>query len=142
MSKYDDIINLSRPKSKYPHISDASRAAQFSPFAALIGYDEQIKETARITDKRIYIDDDLIEILNNKLNYIDQNIKSNPAVVITFFVEDTKKDGGKYITKEIVIKKIDKINQLIICKDGYKIHITDIIDISSPIFNKLDSYFQ
>lgn len=142
MSKYDDIINLSRPKSKYPHINDASRAAQFSPFAALIGYDEQIKETARITDKRIYIDDDLIEILNNKLNYIDQNIKSNPAVVITYFVEDIKKDGGKYITKEIVIKKIDKTNQLIICKDGDKIHITDIIDISSPIFNKLDSYFQ
>lgn len=142
MSKYDDIINLPRPASKHPKLGDDSRAAQFSPFAALVGYDEQVKETARLTDRRIEIDDELREILNNKLNYIVDNIHDNPIVSITYFVEDKKKDGGKYKTKEGVIKRIDVVNQEVIFTDKFKVHIKDILSISSDIFKNIEEDYE
>ena len=138
MSKYDDIIDLPRPTSKHPKLGDDSRAAQFSPFAALVGYDEQVKETARLTDKRIEIDEGLREILNNKLNYISDNIRDNPYVSITYFIEDKKKDGGKYITKKGNIKRIDSVNQEVIFTDKFKIQMNDILSISSDIFKNIE----
>ena len=142
MSKYDDIIDLPRPASKHPKLGDDSRAAQFSPFAALVGYDEQVKETARLTDRRIEIDDGLREILNNKLNYIAYNIHDNPIVSITYFVEDKKKDGGKYKTKEGVIKRIDVVNQEVIFTDKFKVHMKDILSISSDIFKNIEEDYE
>ncbi len=138
MNKYDDIIDLPRPASKHPKLGDDSRAAQFSPFAALVGYDEQVKETARLTDKRIEIDDGLREILNNKLNYISDNIHDNPYVSITYFDVDKKKGGGKYKAKEGSIKKIDSVNQEVIFTDKFKIHMEDILSISSDIFKNIE----
>ena len=97
---YDDIINLPHYVSKkHPQMSIESRSAQFAPFSALIGYDEAIKETARLTDKRIEIDEGLKNILNNKLQYILENIKLNPEITFTYFVYDNKKSGVKYIDK-------------------------------------------
>lgn len=142
MRKYDDIIDLPRPASKHPKLGDDSRAAQFSPFAALVGYDEQVKETARLTDRRIEIDDGLREILNNKLNYIADNIHDNPIVSITYFVEDKKKDGGKYKTKEGVIKRIDVVNQEVIFTDKFKVHMKDILSISSDIFKNIEEDYE
>ena len=47
-SKYDDIINLPHHVSATrPRMPVGDRAAQFSPFAALTGYDAAIKDTAR-----------------------------------------------------------------------------------------------
>ena len=91
MNNYEDIINLERPKSNHSHLSVESRAAQFAPFAALVGYDSAIKETARITDKRIEIDDELKVIISNKLNYLNDHIKNNNKVIITYFIKDEKK---------------------------------------------------
>ena len=142
MSKYDDIIDLPRPASKHPKLGDDSRAAQFSPFAALVGYDEQVKETARLTDRRIDIDDGLREILNNKLNYIVDKIHDNPLVSITYFVEDKKKDGGKYKTKESTIKRIDVVNQEVIFTDKIKIYMKDILSISSDIFKNIEEDYE
>ena len=142
MSKYDDIIDLPRPASKHPKLGDDSRAAQFSPFAALVGYDEQVKETARLTDRRIDIDDGLREILNNKLNYIVDKIHDNPLVSITYFVEDKKKDGGKYNTKEGTIKRIDVVNQEVIFTDKIKIYMKDILSISSDIFKNIEEDYE
>ncbi len=142
MSKYDDIINLPRPASKHPKLGDDSRAAQFSPFAALVGYDEQVKETARLTDRRIEIDDGLREILNNKLNYIADNIHDNLSVSITYFVEDKKKDGGKYKTKEGTIKRIDVVNQEVIFIDKFKVHMKDILSITGDIFKNIEDDYE
>lgn len=142
MSKYDDIIDLPRPASKHPKFGDDSRAAQFSPFAALVGYDEQVKETARLTDRRIDIDDGLREILNNKLNYIVDKIHDNPLVSITYFVEDKKKDGGKYKTKKGTIKRIDVVNQEVIFTDKFKIYMKDILSISSDIFKNIEEDYE
>ena len=74
-SKYDDIINLPHHVStKHKQMSLEERSAQFAPFAALTGYEEQVKETARLTEKKIEIDDGLKEILGNKLIYIQENL--------------------------------------------------------------------
>ena len=101
MDKYDDIINLPHYEPKYhPRMSKYKRSAQFAPFAALVGYDEQVQECSRLTDKRLKIDDELKEKINYKLNKINELIKNNPVVEITYFIPDVKKDGGKYITEK------------------------------------------
>lgn len=102
MGKYDDIIDLPHFVSKkYPQMSMRDRAAQFSPFAALTGYDAEIKETARLTDKRIEFDEDVLDRLNERLNILRKCLDDgdvNPDVRITYFEKDLKKDGGKYIS--------------------------------------------
>ena len=106
--KYSDIINLPHHvSSKHPHLSREQKAAQFAPFAALTGFEDDISETARLTDKRIEIDDGLKEIISNKLNLIKLNIKNKPIVIITYFINDLKKSGGKYIDIEGMVKKIN-----------------------------------
>ena len=101
---------------------------QFAPFAALVGYDEAVKETARLTDKRIEIDEGLKEMINSKLNYLNEHIKGNNEVIITYFIQDKKKNGGKYINKIGIIKRIDSVNE---------IKMNDVINISSDIFNSI-----
>ena len=137
MNNYADIINLKRPQSNHNHLSIESRASQFSPFAALTGYDNEVKETARITDKRIDIDDGLREMLNAKLNYLNDHIKENPNISITYFVKDPKKEGGKYLTKQGIIKRIDTVNEIIKFNDNMTISMNDIINITGDIFNAL-----
>ena len=130
MDKYDDIINLPHYEPKYhPRISKYKRSAQFAPFAALVGYDEQVKECSRLTDERLEIDDELKEKINYKLNKINELIKNNPVVEITYFIPDVKKDGGKYITEKGNVKRIDYINRFIKFTDNKKIILDDVIDI-------------
>ena len=129
MNNYEDIINLERPKSNHSHLSVESRAAQFAPFAALVGYDSAIKETARITDKRIEIDDELKVIISNKLNYLNDHIKDNNKAIITYFIKDEKKSGGNYIHKTGIIKRIDSVNEIIKFTDNSTVYINDIINI-------------
>ena len=136
---YDDIINLPNHISlKHPRMSIEARSAQFAPFAALTGYNDAVKETERLTDKRIEIDDNLKQILNNKLNYILENIDKKTLIIITYFIPDNKKDGGKYIEKPGIIKKIDIINQYIYLYDKTKIPIKEIINITGDIFEYLE----
>lgn len=126
---YDDIIRLNRPVSKRSKMSMESRAAQFAPFAALTGYDAEIKETARLTDEKIIIDDGLKEVINSKLVYINEHIKDMNMVGITYFVKDRKKDGGKYVSVSGCVKKIDMVNGLIKMNNGVCIVIDDILDV-------------
>jgi len=131
-SKYEDIINLPHHVStKHPQMSMESRAAQFAPFAALTGYDEQIKETTRKTDRKIEIDDELRELLNKKLNILNENISTKPYIKVIYFVKDQRKTGGTYCEKKGNIRKIDIPNELIIFDDKTKIKLTDILDIDS-----------
>jgi len=133
---YDDIINLPHHVSKKrPQMSIEARSAQFAPFAALTGYDERVKETARLTDKKIELEDGQKEILNNKLLYILENINMKPEINFTYFVPDTKKSGGKYIDKTGIIRKIDMVEQYIQFTDKSKIDINNILSIESDLFN-------
>ena len=136
---YDDIINLPHFESKkHKRMSIEARSAQFAPFSALTGYEDIVKETARLTDKKIEIDDEQKQILNNKLQFILKNIDLNPEITFTYFVNDNQKSGGKYIEKNGIIKKIDNINGLIILKDKSIIKIDDIMNITGDLFQKID----
>ena len=134
MDNYSDIINLSRPVSKRPRMSLEQRSAQFAPFAALTGYEGQVKETARLTNKKIEINEELKEILNLKIQLIQEKIKEQPQIEITYFIPDSKKDGGRYETVTNSVKKIDTYKGEIILIDGTTIAIDEIIDISSEIY--------
>lgn len=131
MNDYSDIINLSRPVSKRPRMTLEQRSAQFAPFAALTGYEGQVKETARLTNKKIEINEELKEILNQKIQLIQKKIKEQPQIEITYFIPDSKKDGGKYETVTNSVKKIDTYKGEIILIDGTTIAIDEIIDINS-----------
>lgn len=133
--KYDDIINLPHHTSnKHPAMSLEARAAQFAPFAALTGYDEAVKETARFTDKRIVLDDEEKSILDNKLQIIQEQLLKRPEVTFTYFLPDLKKDGGKYVSVTGIVKKIDGYNQVIVLEDKTVIPIHEIVAISGDIF--------
>ncbi|MCD8005221.1 MAG: hypothetical protein LUE91_06155, partial [Oscillospiraceae bacterium] len=94
---YSDIINLPHHVSATrPHMSMHDRAAQFSPFAALTGYDAAVKETARLTDQRAELDDDMKEKLSERINLLQENLAAAPAVEITYFIPDERKEGGAY----------------------------------------------
>lgn len=134
MNDYSDIINLSRPVSKRPRMTLEQRSAQFAPFAALTGYEGQVKETARLTNKRIEINEELKEILNQKIRLIQEKIKEQPQIEITYFIPDSKKEGGKYKTVTNSVKKIDTYKNEIILIDGTTIAIDEIIDINSEIY--------
>lgn len=134
MSNYDeeykDIINLPRHIStKHPKMSLELRSAQFAPFSALVGYDEQIKETSKIIKKRKEINDELKAILDEKLQIIQKNIETNPQITVTYFVPELNKDGGNYIEYTGNVKKIDNLKQKIIFEDGTEILVDDIIEI-------------
>ena len=137
MENYNDIIHLSRPQSKHPRMSLHQRSAQFAPFAALTGYEGQVKETARLTDKRIEIDEEIKQILDMKIQIIQDKISDSPEIEITYFIPDNKKEGGKYETIADNISKIDNYNEKIIMKNGLKIDINEIIDINGEIFKNI-----
>lgn len=137
MGNYDDIINLKRPISKHPKMSLYQRSAQFAPFAALTGYEGQVKETARLTDRRIELDEEMKLILDLKIQVIKEMLSDNPEVEITYFIPDTKKDGGKYETIINNVKKIDSYNEHIIMQNNLKIEIKEIININSNIFKNI-----
>ncbi|MBQ3008335.1 MAG: hypothetical protein IJD80_01995 [Oscillospiraceae bacterium] len=131
MHDYQGIINLPRHVSKkYPHMSIHDRAAQFAPFAALTGHGEAINETARTVDSKIVLGEDAIQEISEKLNYIQNHIKDRQTVIITYFVPDSRKNyGGRYVTTQVIIKRIDDISQSVVCTDGTVIQLEDISDI-------------
>ena len=137
MGNYDDIINLKRPISKHPKMSLYQRSAQFAPFAALTGHEGQVKETARLTDRRIELDEEMKLILDLKIQVIKEMLSDNPEVEITYFIPDTRKDGGKYETIINNVKKIDSYNEHIIMQNNLKIEIKEIININSNIFKNI-----
>ncbi|NLN05886.1 MAG: YolD-like family protein [Clostridiaceae bacterium] len=136
MSKnYDDIINLSRPPSKRPKMSRQERAFQFSPFAALTGHDSAVKETARLTDKRIELDDYMKDVINQKIRLIAEWISDQPEVSITYFKPDEKKAGGVYDSVKGYVRKIDEYKRTITMSDNTTIPLDDIVEIEGQLFN-------
>ena len=142
LHQYDDIINLPHYESKtHPRMSMHQRAAQFSPFAAVTGHDAAVKETERLTDKQIDLDERQKVELDEKLRIISEHLGQNPEVKITYFEPDQKKDGGAYITVSGFMKKIDVYEKKIVLQDGQKIEINQIYDLNSDVLEKLDFNF-
>ena len=134
---YEDIIELERfdPKN-HKRMSREERAFQFAPFAALSGYEESIKETARLTNKKQELTEEMFIELNNNLMAIEHNIKKKPLVLVSYFVPDKYKSGGEYIEKTGNIKNIDLVNEFIKFVDNEVIKIDDILYIK--IYDKIN----
>ncbi len=126
---YDDIINIKHFEPKHPRMSIYNRSAQFAPFAALTGFEDKIKETARLTDELIEISEDQKVFIDNELSIIEENIKTNPLVKITYFEKDKIKSGGKYISFIDNVKKIDKVEQNIYFVNKKIISLYDIYEL-------------
>jgi hypothetical protein len=115
-------------------MSAHDRAAQFSPFAALTGHDEAITETARLTDKKLELDETTKTMLNEKFNFIMEHIFEQPEITVTYFIPDTLKSGGMYVDFTGNVKKYDYLNKILHFTDSREIRIDDIIEIESRIF--------
>ena len=128
MSAYEDIINLPYPQ-KRQRMSNTDRGAQFSPFAALTGFEAAITETARLTDRKIELDEGGKALLDEKLRKIEEEIYDRPEVEITYFQPDLRKAGGAYLQKRGRVKKLDAYQRAVVFTDGMMIPIDDISDI-------------
>lgn len=138
MGKYDDIINLPHHVSATrPHMAAIDRAAQFAPFAALTGYEGAVKETARLTDERIELDEYAQGALSDRLQIIADRMKEHPKIAITYFQPDAEKKGGAYITAAGTVKKIDEYERVVVMTDATVIPIDEIISIEGQIFESM-----
>ena len=130
MNHYEDIINLPHHVSKSrPHMSLHDRAAQFSPFAALTGHEAAIEETARLTEQKIELNEEIKEKLDRTLTELQHFKDSCPMVCITFFQQDERKSGGRYLSIEGYIRKLKRSERLIIMENGIEIAFDDVLDI-------------
>lgn len=137
MGKYDDIIALPHHVSQTRRrMSNIERAAQFSPFAALTGYDAAIAETARLTDTQTQLSDDRKEILNAKLLMLADMAGEAPEVSITYFRPDERKEGGEYVTARGKLKKIDEYSRSIVLAGGESIAIDFVREIECDNFSQ------
>ena len=128
--RYDDIIQLSRPVSKKRSpMSNFDRAAQFSPFAALTGYDAVIAETGRLTDTQIELDEGGKALLDEKLQTIREHLAQQPKVKLTVFCPDSRKSGGAYETVTGNVKKIDPVTRILVLTGGEVIPVDRIYGI-------------
>ena len=110
-------------------MSGYDRAAQFSPFAALTGYDGVIEETARLTEREVSMDVGAEAELDEKLREIRERIHLRPEVTVTYFKPDSRKSGGAYVTVTGRVKKIDAYTNTVCFADGTAIPIEQIFKI-------------
>lgn len=135
---YDDIIHLAHHVSKkHPKMPFMNRAAQFSAFAALDGYDAAIKETSRLTDAFIELDEYQKEHLDKQLLLIREHLKDTPKIEVTYFKPDEKKNGGTYVTVCGRVKKIDEYGRQILFTDGTALPVDHIFSIEGEMFRNM-----
>lgn len=138
---YEDIIYLQHHvSSHHVHMPLAHRAAQFSPFATLTGFDGEIKETARLTDKRRELTSDVREILDEKLRIVQKQLNSQMEVEFTFYQPDEMKAGGAYVSVRGIVKKIDEYEHVVVMQDGTWIPVEEIVEIKGEMFRGIDDF--
>ena len=135
--EYDDIINLPHhTSSKHPRLPMSSRAAQFAPFAALTGFEGVIAEKGRLTDVFTELDEDMKAEIDLRLELLGSLVSDSPEATFTFFMPDSRKEGGSYNTVTGRIKKIDDIERIITLKSGIRIPIDSIFSITGEVFTE------
>jgi len=134
-NRYDDIINLPHHVSPTrSRMSRLNRAAQFSPFAALTGYGDAINEADRLTENIIELSDEEQAIIGNKLNHLKSVLPNHPMIRVTYFRPDSRKDGGEYISKTGVVRKIWEYERELEMEDGTRITFDSILEIEGKMF--------
>lgn len=142
-NSYEDMLYLKHPISKkHPNMSLKERAAQFSPFAALSGYESAIQNTARLTKEKIQLDEMEKNRLDEKLRILQQEILNKNVVEITYFQKDEQKEGGEYLRIKGVVKKIDGYKLQLVMEDDKIIKVDDILQITGEMFQFLEESFS
>ncbi|MBR4309187.1 MAG: hypothetical protein IKT58_06295 [Oscillospiraceae bacterium] len=128
--KYDDIIDLPHPTSlKHPRMSMLDRGAQFAPFSALVGYEEAIAESSRLTQQQTYLSEEAKEDLNRKLRTIHEHLQEFPPVKIRVFCPDLRKDGGSYEEFTATVQRIDPLTKTVLLTDGQLVDMEKICSL-------------
>lgn len=136
---YQEILDLPHHVSKTrPQMPMSDRAAQFAPFTALTGYDSAIRETGRLTDEKIELDEEALTALDMRYQLLIDALDDQPEITITFFQADERKDGGAYLTATGTVRKIDAFERLITMQDGAKIPMDDVLSIEGALFSTLE----
>ncbi len=128
--RYDDMLHLPHHQSTH-HLpmSRMNRAAQFSPFAALTGYDQVIRETSRLTDAKVILDESARLELDKTLSELMASGGSASEVMVTFFEKDSRKEGGAYISEKGKVSKVDDLQRSITLQSGRTIAMDDILEL-------------
>lgn len=132
MGKYDDIIHLPHHVSEtHAQMPLSARAAQFSAFAALTGFEAAVSETARLTEARIELDRDALEALDEAMRTLGEKLASGetPEAEIRVFIPDERKDGGRYETLRGTVEKIDTYERRLYLSGGQRLSLEDIVSI-------------
>lgn len=133
--KYADIINLTHHTSPRRHrMSMYDRAAQFSPFAALTGYEAQVREVERVTEERAELSEDVLNGLDERLQLLMARLAERPTVSVTYFVPDVKKAGGEYVLHSGVVRRVDTFGRRLLFEDGTLVEIAAVRAIEGEIF--------
>ena len=135
--EYGDIIDLEHHVSEnHPQMSRLNRAAQFSPFAALTGYEDLIAEAARWTTAQAELDESSKEEISRRLNML-LRMKEPTTVTITYFMSDNKKLGGQYQTVSGIIQKYDDFGRYVQLQSGDTVFLDDIYAINADVFDEI-----
>ncbi len=139
--KYDDIIGLRHHISMtHPPMARGKRAAQFASFDALTGFGAAINEAGRETEEKIELSEDEIYMIDARLAVIEQHIKEQPSIAVTYFLPDAKKDGGRYVTFSGNVRKLDGVERVMVFTDETRIPIEDIRMIEGDLFKAYEQY--
>lgn len=130
MSGYEDIIHLPHPTSpRHPRMSMLDRAAQFTPFAALTGYEAVVEEAARLTDRKIELTEEQKAVLDQRLRLLEDALPHSPEAVFTYFQPDSRKEGGAYVTVTGRLKKLNRIEGRVVLTDGIVIPVEELLEV-------------
>ena len=140
--KYAEIINLPHYQSKKrAQMSNYDRAAQFSPFAALTGYEAAVAEAGRLTDERLELSEERAQFLDSCLELIKEHLAEQPAISITYFQPDPQKSGGQYLCLSGRVKRIAEAERRLILTDGTEILFADIFNLEGQLLEGLQNTF-
>ena len=132
---YDDIIDLPHPTSRrHPRMPIRDRAAIFSPFAALSGHGAALAETARVTQRRVELDEDTRAELDRRQAVLLAHLDEQPEITVTWFQPDERKDGGAYLTTTGRLRKLRELERILVLADGTEIPLEDVVALESGIF--------
>ena len=135
-SRYEDMLELPHHISRErPQMAMEERGAQFSPFAALTGDGDAIRETGRLTERQLELEPDVKDRLNEKLRLLMELPSPRSEVSIVYFLPDEKKEGGSYVSVRGRVKKVDENSRQIVLENGGRIPLEAVMELDGDIFS-------
>ena len=135
--RYDDILDHPYPlETRRPRMSMTDRAGQFSPFAALTGYEAAVEEAARLTDEQREMTEDMKATIDGRLRFLADRLEEEPMVTVTYFVPDKRKKGGAYLTVTDRVREIDEIERCLVLAERGRIPIEVIRELECELPNE------